>query len=108
MSEFWVGDIIQMGSNATRVMSKWGTVLADAVRQSAQPADMTILDKSGKGSYSNPIAERVRGDAGSLFERWDSPAVYSSVCHLARHQDPLRRASHTSMFDSVEDSLDSC
>lgn len=42
-------------------MSKWGTVLADAVRQSAQPADMTILDKSGKVLIQTPLPSEFGG-----------------------------------------------
>ncbi|OQV00113.1 FAD binding domain-containing protein [Cladophialophora immunda] len=55
------GDIIQVGSNASRVMSKWGNLLEQAVAESAQPARMTLFDKSGKKLLEAPLPTEFGG-----------------------------------------------
>lgn len=60
-SNRWTGDIIQVGSNATRVMSHWGNVLEQAVAESAQPKDMKMFDKTGRVLLHAPLPTEFSG-----------------------------------------------
>ncbi|KAH7068617.1 hypothetical protein FB567DRAFT_585047 [Paraphoma chrysanthemicola] len=54
-------DMIQVGSNASRVMANWGKVLEQATNDSARPSFMTIFDKSGKELLKGPLPEGFGG-----------------------------------------------
>ena len=47
--------MIQVGSNAARVMAKWGKVLDQAISESARPMTMDLRDKSGKLILQPPL-----------------------------------------------------
>ncbi|KAH7110711.1 hypothetical protein EDB81DRAFT_831495 [Dactylonectria macrodidyma] len=55
------GDIIQLGSNATRVMAGWGSVLQKEVEVSGQPRLMAIHDKAGKSLLEAPMPTEFDG-----------------------------------------------
>uniref|UniRef100_A0A8H7K389 FAD-binding domain-containing protein n=1 Tax=Bionectria ochroleuca TaxID=29856 RepID=A0A8H7K389_BIOOC len=42
------GDVIQVPANATRLMSRWGDVLSETVKESALPTVLAIQNKDGK------------------------------------------------------------
>ncbi|KAM5346085.1 hypothetical protein ACJ41O_009090 [Fusarium nematophilum] len=54
-------DIIQLGSNATRVMSNWGNVLEEETKVSGNPSCMNILEKSGKVLLQAPMPTEFDG-----------------------------------------------
>jgi 2-polyprenyl-6-methoxyphenol hydroxylase-like FAD-dependent oxidoreductase len=56
-----IGDMLQVGSNATRIMAKWGNVLEKAQAIAAQPATMTLFNKHGKAMFSPPLPSEIDG-----------------------------------------------
>ncbi|KAL6364142.1 hypothetical protein LRP88_02058 [Fusarium phalaenopsidis] len=68
------GDIIQLGSNATRVVRNWGDVLAEETRVSGKPSSMTIADKLGKTLLQAPMPTEFDG----------YPVLYSNRGSLQR------------------------
>ncbi|RSL87767.1 hypothetical protein CEP52_015424 [Fusarium oligoseptatum] len=68
------GDIIQLGSNATRVMRNWGDVLAEETRVSGKPSSMTITNKLGKTLLQAPMPTEFDG----------YPVLYSNRGSLQR------------------------
>ncbi|KAH6955727.1 hypothetical protein BKA56DRAFT_706811 [Ilyonectria sp. MPI-CAGE-AT-0026] len=69
------GDIIQIGSNATRVMQGWGTILKDIQKDSAQPPAMTIWDQNGKELLTSPLPDSFDG----------SPVLFSNRGLIQTH-----------------------
>lgn len=55
------GDVIQIGSSATRVISKWGNTLEGVESYSSRPKSMTIYNSSGEMVYDSPILEDFDG-----------------------------------------------
>ncbi|KAH7077569.1 hypothetical protein BKA63DRAFT_411071 [Paraphoma chrysanthemicola] len=56
------GDVIMVGSNATRIISKWGGGLMDEIwKMAAQPSTLKIQDKSGKLLLEQPLANDFDG-----------------------------------------------
>lgn len=60
--------MLQIGSNASKVMSNWGNTLQEAVKMSAQIDTMTMFDKNGKVLIQPPLPEEFEG----------SPILYSN------------------------------
>lgn len=59
--EPFTGDMLQVGSNATKIMMKWGDTLAKAQAIAAQPASMTIFNQHGKAMFSPPLPSEIEG-----------------------------------------------
>ncbi|KIW90820.1 uncharacterized protein Z519_08603 [Cladophialophora bantiana CBS 173.52] len=55
------GDMIQIGSNATRVMARWGNVVKEIQAISAQPPTMTLFDKDGVELLTAPLPSEFDG-----------------------------------------------
>ncbi|PVH76698.1 FAD/NAD(P)-binding domain-containing protein [Cadophora sp. DSE1049] len=55
------GDVIMVGSNATRIMKKWGPVLSGVSELAAQPNAMRIQDQDGKILLEQPMPTDYEG-----------------------------------------------
>lgn len=53
--------MIQIGSNATRVMSRWKNVVKDIEEISSQPPTMTLFDKEGEELLTAPLPKDFDG-----------------------------------------------
>ncbi|OCK75424.1 FAD/NAD(P)-binding domain-containing protein [Lepidopterella palustris CBS 459.81] len=55
------GDVIMIGSNATRIIAKWGNVLEEMMKIKSQPDFLTIQDKNGKVLMEQPLPKEFDG-----------------------------------------------
>ncbi|KAF2186194.1 FAD/NAD(P)-binding domain-containing protein [Zopfia rhizophila CBS 207.26] len=55
------GDVIMVGSNATRILSKWGNVMDELWKMASQPESMKIQDKNGKVLLDQPLPKDFGG-----------------------------------------------
>ncbi|KAL2061484.1 hypothetical protein VTL71DRAFT_6861 [Oculimacula yallundae] len=71
-------DIIQIPSNATRIITKWGNLLGDLEAHSSRPSTMTIFRSSGEEILKSPLPAQFGG----------FPILFSSRCwaHLAMYK----------------------
>lgn len=57
-----LGDVIMVGSNATRIIASWDTKLMDEIwKMSAQPEALRIQDKHGKVLLNQPLPKMYDG-----------------------------------------------
>jgi 2-polyprenyl-6-methoxyphenol hydroxylase-like FAD-dependent oxidoreductase len=66
--------MLQIGSNASRIMARWGDTLQQAAKMSAQPGTMTMFDKHGKVLIQPPLPTEIDG----------SPILYANRGALQR------------------------
>ncbi|EXJ75071.1 uncharacterized protein A1O5_01767 [Cladophialophora psammophila CBS 110553] len=50
-----IGDVIQIGSSATRIISKWGDTLKGVTEYSSRPKTMSIYNSAGELVFDSPI-----------------------------------------------------
>lgn len=71
---YYLGDLIMLSSNATRVMKTWGDTLKQLPSISAQPARMEIQDQHGKHLLTHEMNLEFGG----------YPTFWASRVHMAR------------------------
>lgn len=78
-----IGDVIMVGSNATRVMSKWGTVMDKVWKMASQPEFLTIADKTGKVLFDQPMPKDFDGFPNIYTNRTKlQNLMYDYACSL--------------------------
>lgn len=75
--------MIQIGSNATRVMSRWGNVVKDIQALSAQPPTMTMFNTEGKELLCVPLPKEFDGHPVLFSNRgYIQKTIYEYACSI--------------------------
>lgn len=81
--EHTIGDMIQIGSNATRVMASWGNVVKDIQAISAQPPTMTMFNAEGKELLTAPLPSEFGGHPVLFSNRgYIQKTMYEYACSI--------------------------